>query len=667
MLEKEQIKFELAYLNNVQDTLDETLQTLEKAISKCDAFLRELFSNKANSFYEMDEEEVAVQQSIIDKFQQDLNVLKQKNFVVQKQALSPYFGRFDFIANDEKTACKYYIGIASILDKNNAFPLVLDWRAPICSLYYDYTLGDAGYSAPNGQINGELKLKRQFKTQKRELVYAFDSNLTIGDDILKEVLGSNATDKMKTIVATIQKEQNKIIRNDENKNLIVQGVAGSGKTSIALHRVAYLLYKNKISSNDILILSPSSLFSDYINNVLPELGENSTPKTTFDEIAKKELAGFIEFENKSEMIEDLLKGNKKRAKEISYKSSFEFYNKLKEYFLKYFNASFHAKDIIVGKDIFKADEINKLYNEKYASKTPSIRIEWITDYLVDKLDIAKQDEKNVFLRIKKVLLGMFENSDIKSLYKEFLSSLSLDLREYVSANGNFKIGFEDVPAILFIKDYLIGIETDEHFKHIVIDEMQDYSPVVFHLLNKIFPCKKTILGDIYQTFEKDFDENYLQDLARLIGGDLVQINKAYRSTVEISEFNQNLIGLKNVENFNRHGEKVRVYDNGSNFFDALSSELDALSKKYNKVAIITASAEQSKILYSNLSKNFNVQLIDYNSGQSSGSINLLPCVFAKGLEFDAVIYVKNKNFDKDLAKKISYIACTRALHELVVL
>jgi len=667
MLNENQIKIEVAYLNMVQDTIDEMLETMEKAVSKCDDFVRELSLNMANSFYEMDDEEVAVQHNIIEKFHQDLDALKQKQFVIQKQALSPYFGRIDFVADDEKTAQNYYIGIATILKKNQTFPLALDWRAPFCSLYYDFSLGRAGYTSPEGQINGEISLKRQYKTLKRELVYAFDSSLTIGDDILKEVLGNNSTDKMKTIVATIQAEQNKIIRNDENINLIVQGVAGSGKTSIALHRVAYLIYKNKISSNDILIISPSSLFSDYINNVLPELGEQNTPKTTLDEIAKKELTGFVEFENKNEMIEDLLKGKIERAKEIAYKSSFEFYNKLKDFFTQYLNASFHAKDIVVGTDVFKADEINKLYNEKYAKKMPSIRIEWITDYLLDKLDIAKQDEKNVFARIKKVLLGMFENSDIKGLYKEFLNSLNLDLREYLTASGNLKIGFEDVPAILFIKNYLIGIETEEHFKHVVIDEMQDYSPVVYHLFNIIFPCKKTILGDIYQSFEKDLDEKYLQDLKNLIGGELLQINKAYRSTVEITEFNNDLIGLKNIKNFDRHGENVRVYDEKSNFFKTLAREIDLLSKKYDKIAIITASTEQSEILYSNLSKGFDVQLIDNNSGKASGKLNLLPCIFAKGLEYDAVIYVRNKIFDENINKKITYIACTRALHELVVL
>lgn len=415
MLNKNELEKERNYLNSVQDTVDELLKVSQNTILKFEKMFREFSLNMSASFYDMDDEEVATQQGIIKQIQQDLNVFIQKQFILQKQEVSPYFGRIDFIADDEKAPQAYYIGIASLIKSSQPIPLVLDWRAPICSLYYDFTPGQAEYFAPFGKITGKVLLKRQYKTLKRQLIYAFENDLTIGDNILKEVLGSNVSDKMKIIVSTIQTEQNKIIRNDENVNLIVQGVAGSGKTSIALHRVAYLLYKNKIFSDEILIISPSSLFSDYINDVLPELGEQNTIKITFDEIAKKELNGFVEFETKGEMLEDLIKGNSERAKEVSYKSSFEFYEKLRKYFLDYFNVSFFAKDIVVGKQIFKANEISELYNEKYVSKTPSLRIEWMTDYFLDNLDIEQKDKKEVYERIKKVLFNMFENSNIKVL------------------------------------------------------------------------------------------------------------------------------------------------------------------------------------------------------------------------------------------------------------
>jgi len=664
MLDEKELEKERFYLNETQDTIEQKLNYFEKVLEKNEKILKDTSAFIANSFYEMDNEEVAIQQDMVEKIEMNLLAFKHNVFVLQKQQQSPYFGRIDFIADDEKKVGKYYIGIANLLKDNQQIPQVLDWRAPICSLYYDYELGRAKYTAPIGQISGNILLKRQYKTSDRNLNYAFNSNITIGDDILKQALGFNSDDKMKTIVATIQAEQNKIIRSDENVSLLVQGVAGSGKTSIALHRVAYLLYKNKISARDIVIISPGSLFSDYISGVLPELGESNTPKVTFEEIAKKELEGFVDFGNKAEMLEDLINGNNKRAKEVEYKSSFEFYNKLKNYFLNYFNASFHARDIVVGQKVFKASEINELYNDKYIGKNPSTRIEWITDYLIDQLDIAKQNESSVFLRIKKILLTMFENSNITELYKEFLKTLKLELKE--TNDAIVKIGYEDVPAILYIKNYLIGIETQSHIKHVVIDEMQDYSPIVFDLLNKIYPCPKTILGDVYQCIEKNQDENYLKELSQLINGKLLNLNTTYRATVEIAEYTQKQVELKNINNFVRHGDKVREYKDKTNFYDNLLNEINLLSKKYEKIAIITTSTSQSEVLNAVLSKKTDVRLIDAGTGEVGGKINVLPCVFAKGLEFDAVIFINEKS-DIKINKKIAYVACTRALHELVIM
>lgn len=292
MLDEKELEKERFYLNETQDTIEQKLNYFEKVLEKNEKILKDTSAFIANSFYEMDNEEVAIQQDMVEKIEMNLLAFKHNVFVLQKQQQSPYFGRIDFIADDEKKVGKYYIGIANLLKDNQQIPQVLDWRAPICSLYYDYELGRAKYTAPIGQISGNILLKRQYKTSDRNLNYAFNSNITIGDDILKQALGFNSDDKMKTIVATIQAEQNKIIRSDENVSLLVQGVAGSGKTSIALHRVAYLLYKNKISARDIVIISPGSLFSDYISGVLPELGESNTPKVTFEENSKKRTRRF---------------------------------------------------------------------------------------------------------------------------------------------------------------------------------------------------------------------------------------------------------------------------------------------------------------------------------------------------------------------------------------
>lgn len=668
MIDKKELMAEEKYLNIVIYTIDSALYFINNGIYKSEKELKEISEFISNSFYEMDAQEVAVQRNLLEKLQLDFVALTDSKNLLERQKQNAYFGRIDFKADDEKEQNSYYIGISHILKEGKAIPLVLDWRAPLSSMYYDFELGGASYLAPMGEIVGNISLKRQYKTQERQLVYAFDSDLTIGDDILKQTLGQNSDSKMKTIVATIQAEQNKIIRSDENVNLLVQGVAGSGKTSIALHRVAYLLYKNKISSKDILIVSPSSLFSDYINNVLPELGEQNTPKITFDEIAQNELNGYLEFEPKSKMLEDIVNGNFLRAEEIEYKSSFEFYENLKTFLEKFVGATFKATDIVVGEKIIKADIINDFYNERYKTKNPALRIEWIADYVVDQLDISNQNQKGVFARVKKVLFGMFENCNILDIYSMFLTAIGLKLKQYSSETSIF-VGYEDVPAILFIKDYLIGVEVFKKYKHIIVDEMQDYSPIVFDLFKKIFPCPKTILGDIYQSFEKRLDHKYLNDLVLLLGDcKLLKLGTTYRSTYQIAQYNQNIINLQGVNNFKRQGESVEVYNKTENFFENVENCIKKMLEKFENVAIITTNVADSKLLYQKLNKNFEINLIDESCGEVNGKLNIIPAVFSKGLEFDCVIFI-NKTFATEktyLSKNIKYISCTRALHKLAV-
>ncbi len=208
----------------------------------------------------------------------------------ERMLLSPYFGRMDFIENGEEKDKKYYIGISNLINDNYDF-LVYDWRAPVSNMFYDYEIGEANYKCPEGRVNGKLTLKRQYKINNGKIKYMFDSNLKIDDEVLQDILGKSTDSKMNAIVTTIQREQNKVIRNEEYKNLIVQGPAGSGKTSVALHRIAYLLYKHrdKISPKNIVIFSPNDIFNDYISNVLPQLGEDNMCQTTFKEYMHKAL------------------------------------------------------------------------------------------------------------------------------------------------------------------------------------------------------------------------------------------------------------------------------------------------------------------------------------------------------------------------------------------
>lgn len=666
MINKDDLTSEKKYLNGVVDTIEKNLEKVNNQVYCGEKSLQQLSRYMSDSFYDMDDEEKATSQIFLENMQTDLiNLSKQKD-LLEAQKQNAYFGRVDFKENKSNQVFAYYIGISHVLKENFPIPLVLDWRAPLSSIYYDFELGKASYTAPDGKISGNIYLKRQYKVAKRELIYAFDSNLTIGDEILKETLNNTTDIKMKNIVATIQTEQNQIIRAKDNNNLLVQGVAGSGKTSIALHRVAYLLYKNKISSNDILIISPSSLFSTYISDVLPELGEQNTPKLTFEEIAKEELDGFVDFEKRSQMLEDLLCGNQKRAEEVKYKSSFEFLENLKIYLKQVSDLTFNPTDFKYDKQTISSTLIKKLYNENYSTKTPAIRLEWIADYIVDLLELPKEDEKIIFQRIKKMLFNSYENTNILSIYANFLSAIGLKIT--FAKDNTLTVRYEDIPAILYIKNFFIGLEVHKYYKHIVIDEMQDYDPVTFEIFNIIFPETKTILGDIYQSFEKILDHKYLDKLAKLIGNTkITKLAKTYRSTLQIAEYNKKIINLQNVTNFNREGNKVITKKITTKFEDNLLSDLKNFSKKYKKIAVITPTILESQNLYAQIKDKISIDLIDDNCGEVISQLNIIPAVLTKGLEFDVVLFVDNKKLPQNyLSKNLKYISCTRALQQLII-
>ncbi len=663
MLENDELEKEKVYLEKVSNTLKNKLNFLNKTYQNYSERTHELSKFIADNFYDMDAQEAAVQRNLLDNLNLEKEDVSQAIFKVSKQNERAYFGRVDFKEESEESYQKCYIGI-SYLENTEGFPYVLDWRAPISSVYYDYELGKAEYFAPDGKIRGDINLKRQYKVEGDKLIYAFDSSLTINDEILQNTLGQNSTSKMKEIVSTIQKEQNQIIRSSDFENLLVQGIAGSGKTSIALHRVAYLLYKNKISSKDIVIVSPSSLFSDYISDVLPELGEQNVQSTTFEEIAREELQSIINFESRADMIEDLLLGNVERAKEVSYKEGSEFFDSLKTFLNNATTLSFEAKDVNLGDKKIKADVINNLYNERYKSKIPAVRIEWIADYIIDQIELEQKNVEALSKRIKKVLLGMFKITNITEIYLTFLNAIGMSLDIFARKNV---LHFEDVAPILYIKDFLLGTTQFKEVKFAIIDEMQDYSEIALSLISKRYPCPKTILGDIYQSVERILNHQYLEILARELNeAKLIKLAKTYRSTKEITEYCQNLIGLKGAINFDRHGDEVK-FINSENLNFELSQEIEICkSKNFKHIAIITPTMKEAESLYINSPSLENVTLVSDLTSELPEGVIIIPSTICKGLEFDCVISVRKtpKNY---LQKNTEYITATRALHRLCII
>ena len=282
-------------INTINDSINNTDKSVKEHVDTLQEYKEYLWSNK-----DIDPHEIrSMRESILRHFATGESVIDKRKRLGKILDI-PYFGRIDFTESKERCGTMaLYIGIHTFYDPVKKANLIYDWRAPISSMFYDHELGNASYSSPSGEVDGDISLKRQYRIRKGKMEYMIESSLTVHDDILQKELSSNADDKMKNIVTTIQREQNRIIRNEEAQTLIIQGVAGSGKTSIALHRIAYLLYtlKGEITSKDILIISPNKVFADYISNVLPELGEETVPETSMEQILSGVLDNKYKYQN----------------------------------------------------------------------------------------------------------------------------------------------------------------------------------------------------------------------------------------------------------------------------------------------------------------------------------------------------------------------------------
>lgn len=579
-----------------------------------------------------------------------------------KQRNNPYFGRFDFKENNQQSPSEYYIGLGLVQDemKHN---LVLDWRADICSLYYEDTIGKTSYSCRDGQIDGEVFLKRQFKVEKGNLLYYIDSNMIIDDEILMEQLSKNSTSKMHDIVSTIQKEQNKLIRSEDFENIIVQGVAGSGKTSIAMHRISYLLYKyrNQMKSDDILILSPSELFADYIDEVLPNLGEDKPFSTTFSNLAKKLLG--LEFETRETMLERVIsKQNQKDFENIAIKSSFEFLNELKNFLNNDMSKLFIPKTITFGNFVLSEEDLADIFFNKLKSLSIFKRIDIISENIVEKFKIPSSKREDLMKRVKFFLYNKFLTTDILKIYNLFLRSIDLDEIE--------TIGAYDIAPLLLIKENLFSLKNYFDCKYLIVDEMQDYTPCQFYLFDKIWECKKLYLGDIYQSIDKTLSPEYLTLLAQQTSSTIKFLNKSYRSTLQISIFSQKILGKHIANNVNRNGEEVEFIKtkNCSKAIESIITKRNSSNEMKNQsIAIICKTKDEIAQLQksSQMLKKFKV-LDNMQSMKSAKRVITTPAK-AKGVEFDCVIvpFANEEVYHNQLDRNLLYVAATRALHKLI--
>lgn len=656
---------EKAYLTRVISSINEQIANYELEIAKQKEEGQLSKFQITDSYYELDQEEMARHKVDLDESEKVVELMQKDKRRLEKQVNRPYFARIDFQSQDEKN--KIYIGLGVVRDKDGS--LVYDWRAPISSLYYDYDVGPASYSCEEGEISGEITLKRQYAIENQHLKYYIETKETINDEILQEVLSTNTSSKMREIVSTIQKEQNKLIRCDENKNILVQGVAGSGKTSIALHRAGYLLYKNnKFTNRDIFILSPSNLFSNYISNVLPELGEDNVMETPFFTIAKSELDKKLQ--TRDVYIDDLVthKSNEKLYAS-AYKSSFAFIDDLTHFlenvYMKTFRTqtlSFSTPDSKEPLFVFTKEEMEQLYYETYKDLPVYKRISYMAEYLVERFNLRKREFLPVKERFQKFLYNFFPSTDLQTILNLFYSVHKIE------ANKTGIYNYDDIPAILIIKDYMFGLKINIPTKYLIIDEVQDFTPAHFYLINKLWDCPKLLLGDINQCIEKNLTPEYLDMLSEYLGAEKIVLNKTYRSTKEISEFCQKIIGLKDVQNMCRSGEKPDIIKTKDQI-ESIKELLLENAGKFKHIAIVCKSTTEATQLYNELSRDVDIHMVQDSDSSFDYKFIITTATTSKGIEFDYVIIpnVEKSNYRDNLDKNLLYIAGTRALHKLSLL
>lgn len=669
-------KEERIYFDETIHAIDQEIQSTIQRIDKIDTDLHVKKQDLSENYYDVDKsKDLSTYYEIMTHLEEQDRNMRFNLKKLQRQKKAPYFSRIDFIATGETEAQKIYIGLSNVKKGNSI--IVYDWRAPISSLYYDFTLGDAFFMVNHKAHTGEVTLKRQYKIEDATLISYFDTSLTIEDDILQDVLSKNASPKMKQIVSSIQKEQNIIVRTEEFDNILVQGVAGSGKTSIALHRAAYLLYthRNSLKSSDILIMSPNNIFSGYISEVLPQLGEENLVETSFDQIAMVELKKPLQ--SREEMLDEIATHPKQETlNEISFKSSFEYLGELLKFLKGDFLNTFTPKtmsfvtNVTMNQDnepvttceVFTADETSKLFFDNFRNQTIEERLNKIAwqyaKRFSDKRHYNKTQNRDLKNRFKKFLYRFLPLQDPDKVFEIFLTRMNLSLPK------SNTVGYMDKGALLIIKHYLFGFNHDYAAKYLIIDEMQDFTPVDFYLFKKLWSCPSIVLGDINQCIEKTLTRDYLQQISEYLGTELIELNKTYRSTKEIAQFTHQMIGLDHITYVNRNGDEPKLIQT-TDMVRAIQQILEQECAQYDHIAIICKCQKELKQLAKEMKGKVDYTLLE-NPEDYSQKVLLTTCATAKGIEFDCVIVpnANAENYVNSLDKNILYVSSTRALHKL---
>ncbi|HIX99826.1 HelD family protein [Faecalicatena fissicatena] len=676
MNRNEQYTEGISFLEEVTQKLKNRIEKLDQSILAGQKDIESMHDYYWENYTEMDQygyEDYDNQQALLNQTNANNELLlKRRRF--RRMQDSPFFGRVDFVYEGEDEAEIFYIGIGNFAEDTGMTPLIYDWRAPVSGLFYDYDRGPASYQAPAGVMEGEITAKKQYKIRKGKLIYAFESDTKIDDEILKAELGTNGDVKLKNIVSTIQREQNAIIRNTEDKILAIQGVAGSGKTSVALHRIAYLLYhdRDNLKSSDVLILSPNSVFADYISHILPELGEEPVQEMSFDLFAYKELKGTAaDCEDRWHHLERVMKFPDEERERIYKEKQSEVMAAQMEGFLAILEDSLLDFKDIEFKGLKKTEnELIQLFYFKFQDIPLLKRMDAVMEYFVDEFETLRDrdlsDEEREYVQEK--FDRMYVTKDIYRIYNWLMEDCGYPLLADVPCEKRV-LEYEDVFPMLYLKYRLLGRGAHRRVKHLVIDEMQDYSYIQYLILAELFSCSMTILGDKFQTMD-DHVQDVLSFLPKVFGRKVRKIvmDKSYRNTVEIASYAARLNGSQVPGLLERHGKEVveASFEDLEKLLAGVEANLRLQGEDGFETAAVLAMTEEEAWEISQLLKKrgLSVSYIDRDSSSFKPGLTVTTFYLAKGLEFDQVFTVWDKKKENPLLGQAKYICATRALHEL---
>jgi len=694
-------------VTKLTDKIDDTQKEYDRAHDETKRVQQSYSTNTSVNYFEVDDRietsaELQQQRGLVSRLTENESILKDQLDTYKQLKKSPYFGRIDITEDDEPTPEKLYIGTASFQDKNGEF-LIYDWRAPISSIYYNGTLGKVSYEAPMGTQTVTLNKKRQFQINDSEIKNMFDTNETVGDELLQSALGEQNDEYMQNIVATIQREQNDIIRDTRSDLLVVQGVAGSGKTSAILQRIAFLLYHSRdtLEADQIILFSPNRLFSHYISEVLPSLGERNMRQVTFAEFIDNRLKG-INVQSLFERyeIDDTLSKTDMNIRQE--KEAGEYMNAITDYCdaltadkIAFSNINFNGEIFFSKEEIKRVfnqfpaalktadkftktknalikrlkrridketqadwvnEQIDEMNDERYHNLLAGKRLNDFQDESAERFYIAKQIVTN---RLQSVYDAIFNNNFVDpyvqydAFMKQYTAPVHASTEEWQSELNKFmhklefhQVELDDAAPLLYLRDYMCGGGQNNTMKYLFIDEMQDYTVAQLKYLKYAFPQTKwTLLGDSEQALFKSV-ETPKQLLDRLNSSfetkhsRLISLLKSYRSTYPITTFAKSILpNGSDIEAFQRDGDlpELIVTNDLKESYDQLTKLVSDQQSKYGTVAVLVKNVEEANQVYEQLHSKVDVSLLKDADRTLPKGVLIIPIYLAKGLEFDSVI------------------------------